>query len=201
MSRILAPKPLLPFQNSGQLPFVKFTRSNAWHHLEDDFTFPLPARRRAEDILVERKRTYHIQVFSGVKHGFAVRCDPNVENESAFILQFPPIISIFKPTTPRAFRFYFPHRCFILSVFCIVRDALVSTLGRGIHVCTDLNRRPRPEISMGGDITWYVSIGAGEYPAYREVRSHPISPLNLLLLSYKHECWKVPSERSVIYYF
>lgn len=48
---------------------------------EDDFTFPLPARRRAEDILISQKRTYHIQVFSGVKHGFAVRADLRFENE------------------------------------------------------------------------------------------------------------------------
>jgi dienelactone hydrolase len=41
---------------------------------ESDFTFPTEFRRRAEDILVE-KAQYQIQVFSGVKHGFAVRGD------------------------------------------------------------------------------------------------------------------------------
>lgn len=40
---------------------------------EIDHTFPLAARRRAEDILVERRATYFIQVFSGVSHGFALR--------------------------------------------------------------------------------------------------------------------------------
>ncbi|KAJ7666992.1 Alpha/Beta hydrolase protein [Mycena polygramma] len=43
---------------------------------ESDFTFPVEFRRRAEDILVEVKAQYQIQVFSGVKHGFAVRGDP-----------------------------------------------------------------------------------------------------------------------------
>ncbi|KAJ6516864.1 Alpha/Beta hydrolase protein [Mycena vitilis] len=43
---------------------------------ESDFTFPVEFRRRAEDILVEVKAQYQLQVFSGVKHGFAVRGDP-----------------------------------------------------------------------------------------------------------------------------
>ncbi|KAF7360779.1 hypothetical protein MVEN_00809900 [Mycena venus] len=42
---------------------------------ESDFTFPTEFRRRAEDILVEKKAQYHIQMFSGVEHGFAVRGD------------------------------------------------------------------------------------------------------------------------------
>jgi len=45
---------------------------------ETDHTFPLPARRRAEDLLIEAKAQYHIQVFSGVAHGFALRGDPNI---------------------------------------------------------------------------------------------------------------------------
>ncbi|KAG2140176.1 Alpha/Beta hydrolase protein [Suillus clintonianus] len=48
---------------------------------EEDHLFPLASRRRAEDILVARKCTYHFQVFSSVKHGFAVRGDPGVETE------------------------------------------------------------------------------------------------------------------------
>jgi hypothetical protein len=50
---------------------------------EVDFTFPLEARRRAEDILVRNKSSYFFQVFSGVAHGFAVRCDLNVPHERA----------------------------------------------------------------------------------------------------------------------
>ncbi|EMD31147.1 hypothetical protein CERSUDRAFT_89467 [Gelatoporia subvermispora B] len=42
---------------------------------EIDETFPLDARRRAEDILLEYKAMYHIQVFGQVKHGFAIRGD------------------------------------------------------------------------------------------------------------------------------
>ncbi|KAF7328757.1 hypothetical protein MVEN_02504400 [Mycena venus] len=47
---------------------------------ESDFTFPTELRRRAEDILVENKAQYHIQVFSGVQHGFAVRGDMEKPN-------------------------------------------------------------------------------------------------------------------------
>jgi len=47
---------------------------------ESDFTFSTESRRRAEDVLIEAKATYHIQLFSGVVHGFATRGDPNVEN-------------------------------------------------------------------------------------------------------------------------
>ncbi|KAG2116301.1 Alpha/Beta hydrolase protein [Suillus cothurnatus] len=42
---------------------------------------PLASRRRAEDIMVARKCTYHFQVFSGVKHGFAVRCDLAIDTQ------------------------------------------------------------------------------------------------------------------------
>jgi len=47
---------------------------------ESDYTFPTPARQKAELILAEVKATYHIQVFSGVEHGFATRGDIKVEN-------------------------------------------------------------------------------------------------------------------------
>jgi dienelactone hydrolase len=40
---------------------------------ETDHTFDLEFRRRAEDILLATKATYHFQVFSGVSHGFASR--------------------------------------------------------------------------------------------------------------------------------
>ncbi|OBZ68577.1 Protein AIM2 [Grifola frondosa] len=45
---------------------------------EIDHTFSLEARRRAEDILVEAKAPYFIQVFGQVSHGFALRGDPNI---------------------------------------------------------------------------------------------------------------------------
>jgi len=47
---------------------------------ETDTTFPKESRRRAEDILEEIKATYHVQIFSGVSHGFGTRGDPEVEN-------------------------------------------------------------------------------------------------------------------------
>jgi dienelactone hydrolase len=46
---------------------------------ETDKAFPSESRRRAEDILAEGKKTYHVQIFSGVSHGFATRGDPEVE--------------------------------------------------------------------------------------------------------------------------
>ena len=54
--------------------------------VETDQTFPKESRRRAEDILEEVKATYHVQIFSGVTHGFGTRGDPNVENSRMFIL-------------------------------------------------------------------------------------------------------------------
>lgn len=51
---------------------------------ETDERFPLESRRRAEDILARRKATYHIQVFSGVKHGFASRANPEDPNAGEF---------------------------------------------------------------------------------------------------------------------
>jgi dienelactone hydrolase len=49
---------------------------------EVDPAFDLQARRRAEDIMAENKAVYHIQVFSGVAHGFATRGDPADEHAS-----------------------------------------------------------------------------------------------------------------------
>ncbi|RXW15381.1 hypothetical protein EST38_g10474 [Candolleomyces aberdarensis] len=47
---------------------------------ETDSSFPTASLRRAVDILAGRKATYHLQVFSGVSHGFATRADPNDAN-------------------------------------------------------------------------------------------------------------------------
>lgn len=49
-------------------------------HTEHDITFPTSERHRAEEILAEIKATYHVQVFSGVEHGFAARGDITLEN-------------------------------------------------------------------------------------------------------------------------
>ena len=46
-----------------------------------DVTFPPPARLKAEEILTDGGKSFHIQVFGGVKHGFAIRCDLSVDNE------------------------------------------------------------------------------------------------------------------------
>jgi len=42
---------------------------------ETDHTFGTALRNRAVDILIEDKKTYHVQLFSGVEHGFALRGD------------------------------------------------------------------------------------------------------------------------------
>lgn len=42
---------------------------------EDDFTFPTEFRNKAIDMLIEDKKQYHLQLFQGVAHGFALRCD------------------------------------------------------------------------------------------------------------------------------
>ncbi|KAH7906915.1 dienelactone hydrolase [Hygrophoropsis aurantiaca] len=52
---------------------------------EEDHTFPLCSRRRAEDIMLaktaESRPQFYIQVFSGVRHGFAVRGDPHIPHQ------------------------------------------------------------------------------------------------------------------------
>ncbi|KAK0209227.1 Alpha/Beta hydrolase protein [Desarmillaria ectypa] len=42
---------------------------------EVDHTFPAKSRHRAEDILKEKQTPYHVHLFSGVEHGFALRGD------------------------------------------------------------------------------------------------------------------------------
>jgi len=60
--------------------FKKITKPLLLSCAETDRTFPKESRRRAEDILEEVKATYHLQLFSGVSHGFGTRGDPEVEN-------------------------------------------------------------------------------------------------------------------------
>ena len=42
---------------------------------EIDHTFPTELRNRAVDILNAEKKRYQLQLFQGVAHGFAVRCN------------------------------------------------------------------------------------------------------------------------------
>jgi len=42
---------------------------------ETDFTFSTEQRNKAIDMLAEAKKPYHLQLFSGVEHGFALRCN------------------------------------------------------------------------------------------------------------------------------
>jgi hypothetical protein len=75
MRRCVKPPPLVIFH-------LRVIQSSL-DALETDFTFPTESRRRAEDILIETKATYHIQLFSGVNHGFATRGDPAITSENA----------------------------------------------------------------------------------------------------------------------
>ena len=43
---------------------------------ENDHAFDAGSRRKALDILQREKKSYHMQLFHGVAHGFAVRGDP-----------------------------------------------------------------------------------------------------------------------------
>lgn len=55
--------------------FEKITRPLYLSCAENDFTFETEARDKALKILREAKKPYGLQLFSGVAHGFALRCD------------------------------------------------------------------------------------------------------------------------------
>lgn len=55
--------------------FEKIERPLFLSCAETDFTFETDARNKAIQILREAKKPYHLQLFSGVEHGFALRCD------------------------------------------------------------------------------------------------------------------------------
>ncbi len=48
---------------------------------ETDSIFPAEKRHRSEEILKEGGHPYQINLFSGVVHGFAVRCDTSKKAE------------------------------------------------------------------------------------------------------------------------
>jgi dienelactone hydrolase len=48
---------------------------------ETDHIFPTEKRHKSETILMETKQPYQINLYSGVVHGFAVRCDVTKKNE------------------------------------------------------------------------------------------------------------------------
>jgi dienelactone hydrolase len=57
---------------------------------ETDVIFPVEKRHESEAILRDTKQPYQINLFSGVEHGFAVRCDLTVDaqrfaKEQAFL--------------------------------------------------------------------------------------------------------------------
>jgi dienelactone hydrolase len=48
---------------------------------ETDEIFPTEKRHKSEAILIETKQPYQINLFSGVVHGFSVRCDTSKKIE------------------------------------------------------------------------------------------------------------------------
>lgn len=52
---------------------------------ETDFTFPHEFRNRAVDIMDKENKEYQLQLFSGVEHGFALRCDLSKPYERTYI--------------------------------------------------------------------------------------------------------------------
>ncbi|TFK21079.1 alpha/beta-hydrolase, partial [Coprinopsis marcescibilis] len=55
--------------------FTSLTKPVLLSCAETDTAFPAQSLRRANDILTEKKGIYHLQIFSGVSHGFATRAD------------------------------------------------------------------------------------------------------------------------------
>jgi hypothetical protein len=52
---------------------------------ESDVAFDTESRRKATDALIAGKKDYHVQVFSGVEHGFALKGDITKPYESKLI--------------------------------------------------------------------------------------------------------------------
>jgi len=48
---------------------------------ETDEIFPTEKRHKSEELLIETKQPYQINLFSGVVHGFSVRCDTSKKVE------------------------------------------------------------------------------------------------------------------------
>lgn len=48
---------------------------------ETDAIFTTELRHKSEEIFKETKQLWQINLFSGVEHGFAVRCDVNVKKQ------------------------------------------------------------------------------------------------------------------------
>lgn len=55
---------------------------------EVDHTFPTESRNKAIDILQKAGKPYQLQVFSGVEHGFALRCNLDNPYEREYTVRF-----------------------------------------------------------------------------------------------------------------
>lgn len=60
---------------------------------DEDHTFDTHSRQRALEILEAEKKSYQLQLFTGVEHGFALRGDM----ENPYERELPPIINIHSP--------------------------------------------------------------------------------------------------------
>ncbi|KAJ7625893.1 dienelactone hydrolase [Roridomyces roridus] len=53
--------------------FINCARPILLSCAQTDHTFPTASRHRAEELLMEKNRTFQVQLFSGIEHGFALR--------------------------------------------------------------------------------------------------------------------------------
>lgn len=53
---------------------------------ENDHAFDAEARKKAFELLQKESKRYHVQLFYGVSHGFAVKGDPEDPYQSEYLL-------------------------------------------------------------------------------------------------------------------
>lgn len=59
---------------------------------ENDHAFDAEARKKAFELLQKENKRYHVQLFYGVSHGFAVKGDPEDPYQSKFPVLRPRIV-------------------------------------------------------------------------------------------------------------
>lgn len=73
-----------PACDVGAFGHPAFLKESHFHNLErplflscaeTDFTFETDQRNKALQIMRDAQKPYYLQLFSGVEHGFALRCD------------------------------------------------------------------------------------------------------------------------------
>ncbi|KZT38026.1 hypothetical protein SISSUDRAFT_787519 [Sistotremastrum suecicum HHB10207 ss-3] len=79
LTRMASPAQQVPSSSPapGTLSSLPQTNPCLNFRIESDVTFPTSSRHTAEDILASIHATYHVQLFSGVQHGFATKGNPD----------------------------------------------------------------------------------------------------------------------------